>query len=314
MRLSPIPLLLAITGCSSSPAVTTDSTPVVDRSLSDAIAGDAAGPDLPAVDASTKDTTPTPDSAAVDVSVDTAMDAGDPFPTGPTACMGTQGTLTQLGAVGNVTIFGGCKGTSYLLVWGGAAGSLNQTSLSAIKAKHSSALLGVNGVFGHGITSCCVPSTNSVCMSIHVSANTITVWDLAQELDTILAQEPDCFGIVADVPGPASPRCQKGPECLPIPICDSTKNFDPVCCTVPKYDPGAARAPTLSSSSPIWGLELPQAKGECSHDGECVLNGCGNHCVAYTAPTMIAICPCYPALKDSFCGCVGGECVWYEQK
>jgi hypothetical protein len=310
MRLLPVLLVLGLTACSSSPTITADSAPVEDQTVAD----DAAVPDMPAVDAPTKDMPPILDNGAADVSADAAVDAGNPFPTGPTACMGTQGKLTQLGAIGNVTVFGGCKGKSYLLVWGGKTGKLNQTGLSAIKAKHSTALLNIKGVLGHGITTCCAPSTNSVCMSIYVSGNTITVWDLAQELDTVFAKEPDCFGIVADVPGPLGPRCKKGPECLPIPICDSTKHFDPVCCTVPKYDPAAARVPTLSPSSSLWGFELPQAKGECSYDGECVLNGCGNHCVAYTAPKVIATCPCYPALKNSFCGCVGTECVWYEQK
>jgi len=304
---------LFLAACSSTAAVPQDSQIPDGPRPADGRA-DGGSPDV-STDAGSAD-------AALDVTVPDALapdarpaDLGDPFPTGPTGCMGTQGALTLLGATGNVTVYSGCKGaSSYLLVWGGSVGSLGQSSLSTIKAAHSSALLQIPGVFGHGISACCAPSTNGACLSIYVSANTSTVWDLARALDKELAGEPDCFGIVADVPGALQPRCQPGPDCLPLPICDSAKYFDPVCCTVPAYNPTAQRVPTLPAASPIFDLELPQTPGECSHDGECVLNGCGNHCVAYTAPTTVAICPCYPALKDSFCGCVAGKCVWYEQK
>jgi hypothetical protein len=239
----------------------------------------------------------------------------NPFPKNHFGCMGTQSTLSLLGGVGNVSIFAGCQGVvgSYLLVWGGAIGALTPSDLSAIKAAPSAALFAIPGVWAHGISLCCVPSTNQACISVSVSANTITIWDLARHLDTILTGEPQCLGVVADVPGKLSPRCDASdPDCLPIPICGGIQN--PPCCSAPLYSPVASRVPTLPKNDPLFSLELPQAPGECAHDGECMLNGCGNSCNAYTAPKVPGICPCYPVLTSSFCGCVNGECVWYEQK
>jgi hypothetical protein len=232
--------------------------------------------------------------------------------------MATVGQLPLLGYVNNVAVYGGCGAagpTSYLLVWGGDMSKVSQAMLSTIKASHSSALFAIPGVQGHGIGACCVGSTNEACLHLYVSSNTSTVWDIATGLNVALAGESDCLGIVAEVPGKAAPRCDVNePGCEPIPICNSTTSFDPTCCTVPKFDPGALRVPTLPQGSSLYGLELPQAAGECTHDGECVLNGCGNECVAYTAPSQISSCPCYPALKASFCGCVSGQCLWYEQQ
>ena len=123
--------------------------------------------------------------------------------------------------MGNVRVFSGCGGPSeYLLVWGGGVGNLTSAELSAIKSAHSTALLEIDGVWGHGISSCCAASTNEHCISFYVSTNSATVWEMAGELDTIFAGETDCFAVMANITGPASPRCEPG--CAPIPICGGT--------------------------------------------------------------------------------------------
>lgn len=262
-----------------------------DRSAADAARDGPAGPDLAGGDAGA-------------------------FPTNRFGCMATVGASALLAVVGNVAVYGGCpSGTpgKYLLVWGGTLGAMTVADVSAMKAGVSAELFQIPGLQGHGTGLCCTGSTNQACLSLTVATNTSTVWDVAHALDAILVNEPLCLGIVAEVPGPARPRCQPGPECTAIPVCPPGQS-DPLCCTVPPFDENAGRAPTLGPGAPAWDLELPQAPGECAHDGDCVLNGCGNHCNAYSAPSFVATCPCYGALKSSFCGCVGGECRWYEQQ
>jgi hypothetical protein len=275
-------------------------------------------------DAAWPDST-TPDAAPVEDLVQPLPDAtvdqvptpvADAYvPTGPFGCFDPSQVGSSLGQVGNITIYTGCSGTpgEYLLVWGGASKTLSQQDLSSIKNNHSSGLLGINGVWGAGISSCCGSPLTSVCISLYVSANTLTLQQLAHELNLVLAGETTCFGITADLPGPSKPRCvpTATEPCEPLPYCKQ-KTW-PGCANAPSFQPGAARKPTLAPGSAIYGLELPQTAGECQHDGECVQAGCGNGCVAYTAPTMPGTCPWIPQLTNSFCGCVSGSCVWFEQ-
>jgi hypothetical protein len=243
---------------------------------------------------------------------DAMLSDGGSFPSGQFGCMGTANGLPLLGQVGNIAVYSGCGG-DYLLVWGGNVGRLSATDVAAIKQAHDRALMAIPGVWGNGVGLCCAASTNGACLSVWVSANTITVWDLAKELNVVFANETECFGVVAQVPSQPGPRCQGGDQCHSIPICGGIVG-NPLCCNAPPYDGGAVREPTLEKTSPHYWLELPQSPNECHYDGECVLNGCGNHCNAYTAAQIAATCSCYPELAKSFCGCVGGECVWYEQK
>jgi hypothetical protein len=60
------------------------------------------------------------------------------------------------------------------------------------------------------------------------------------------------------------------------------------------------------------GAALPLSSGSCTHDGECVVSGCGNHCVAWDVPAVGGTCPAYHALTDAFCGCLTGHCAWFN--
>jgi hypothetical protein len=95
--------------------------------------------------------------------------------------------------------------------------------------------------------------------------------------------------------GQLGPRCEaEDPACVPPSYAGGT------------YDPSRGRhAGPLASHS----------AGACTHDGDCMVMGCGNHCVSweYGGAHAGATCEGYALDQPIFCGCVEGTCAWFSQ-
>lgn len=55
----------------------------------------------------------------------------------------------------------------------------------------------------------------------------------------------------------------------------------------------------------------PPVAGQCSHDGECVIGGCGNRCIPTSRGTSTSTCEGRLELEHAYCGCVNTACVWF---
>jgi hypothetical protein len=96
--------------------------------------------------------------------------------------------------------------------------------------------------------------------------------------------------------GALGPRCVEGDEeCGPIPY-ESGMRYD------------ASRGREL-------GPLAHYSAGECTHDGECAVMGCGNHCVGwqYFGAHEAGTCEGYSFSEPVFCGCASGQCGWFTQ-
>lgn len=96
--------------------------------------------------------------------------------------------------------------------------------------------------------------------------------------------------------GSVGPRCDEGdPNCLPIPYETGVS-----------YDPSRAR-----HAGPL----ATHSAGACRHDGECQVMGCGNHCTSweYGGAHEAGTCEGYAFDAPVFCGCVQGQCAWFDQ-
>jgi hypothetical protein len=101
--------------------------------------------------------------------------------------------------------------------------------------------------------------------------------------------------IAISLAGNLGPRCAADdPACLPIPYEGGT------------YDPTRGRQP---------GVLATHSAGACTHDGECMEMGCGNHCLSWDhgGAHEGATCEGYSIGRPLFCGCVEGSCAWFTQ-
>lgn len=207
-------------------------------------------------------------------------------------------------------LYEGPEEDGYLLVHPGWRPLDTVSDISALTDRHPE-LLQVPGVIGFG-TGLCGGGTGEACIHLMLGYHTLTPEQLARMLSVVFADEwLNCFGINVELMGYAEPRCEEGPDCLPVWMCT---DYSPPCCwTVPDFDPEGERISAIEAGSGMEHLELPERDDECTYDGECVLNGCGNHCNAYTTPGFISTCECYTPLADTLCGCVEGRCRWFRQ-
>ncbi|HKP63124.1 MAG TPA: hypothetical protein VJV78_40585 [Polyangiales bacterium] len=89
------------------------------------------------------------------------------------------------------------------------------------------------------------------------------------------------------------PRCaEDDPDCGPIPYLDTNQQPPPAERT--------AVDPIDSSREP------------CSHDGQCIVNGCGNECDHWSLGGRAGTCPLYGKYRDAYCGCVEQRCAWFH--
>jgi hypothetical protein len=123
---------------------------------------------------------------------------------------------------------------------------------------------------------------------------------------------PNCKMVLRTMPKHSSelaqldepkPRCSaEDPQCGPEPVRDG----EPVC-----FEPMAPR----ERLPPGDELPAPPARGSvCSHDGECLIAGCGNACVRYPFSRVETNCKGFAWLDDrALCGCVEGSCSFFKQ-
>jgi hypothetical protein len=140
----------------------------------------------------------------------------------------------------------------------------------------------------------CFQITGSLCEQ-HVT-DTMSAFRDALAQDATLAGASIELQVV--LAGHLGPRCTPDdPACLPLPY-QGEPHFAP---------DGPRHAGVLASHS----------AGACSHDGECVVGGCGNHCMLweYGGANESATCEGYASTDSSpmFCGCVDGGCAWFTQ-
>jgi hypothetical protein len=96
------------------------------------------------------------------------------------------------------------------------------------------------------------------------------------------------------------PRCAAAdPSCGPEPA----SRLDGAC-----YRPSAERRRVPLDTPGKGGQQNP-----CVHDGECLIAGCGNACVNYERRDLTTTCEDPGYLDEAFCGCVEGQCSFFEQ-
>lgn len=138
-----------------------------------------------------------------------------------------------------------------------------------------------------------------MCLSWAGDLCDVHILERYQRLRAVIAED----GALADarieislsLAGQLGPRCEAGdPACLPVPYDGGT------------YDPDRGRR---------GGAFASHSAGACSHDGECMVMGCGNHCLSWDhgGANAGATCEGYAFEHPVFCGCVEGECGWFSQ-
>jgi hypothetical protein len=123
----------------------------------------------------------------------------------------------------------------------------------------------------------------------------------AEPCKSIVRASPRAPSEISQISDEPRPRCSSNdPECGPEPV----ERSEAVC-----YRPLATRE------------RLPPGQGRrgasanrCSHDGECLIAGCGNACVGYRLAEIETNCIGYDWLdEDALCGCVEGGCSFFRQ-
>jgi hypothetical protein len=276
---------------------------------------------------------PGPDPAEEDLPVEDMAEEDWVMPDYPCFPSGPAGDY--IGSAGCFDMFASCDpadASRYLLVKNGEEGGLSMDDLSALKDGVEDDVMALPFVIMFGIgLSCCDGTTNAGCWVISLQGNSgVTIRQMAERLGALdaLCGAGACIGITVEIPAPSAPRCDGGdPGCVPVPMCDPDNcpggaRPDPGCCPeCGSYDPSAGRTLSIGSHADalvgpgLEYLEVPAQEevGECAHDGECVLNGCGQYCCSYDDLTFISTCECYPGLSRALCGCVDGRCRWFHQ-
>jgi len=239
------------------------------------------------------------------------------------ACFRSAPPGAFIGGAGCLQAFEACDGTPghYLLVADGPDQEFDLDGIKAVKTELEPVLFALPGVDMVGLSkTCCDETTNAACIWVHVQQNVkLGINRVVQALAEIACAQAGCFGITVEIPPPGEPRCDEGPDCLPLPMCEPQR-CDPLdaCCPVCReYDPDGERKPAIGELVPgsLGGLEDPlhEQDGECAHDGDCVQNGCSQYCSSYEDPMFVSSCECYPGLSVAHCGCVDGRCQWFYQ-
>jgi hypothetical protein len=142
-----------------------------------------------------------------------------------------------------------------------------------------------------GIMSC---DDHRLCLMVQVLAGTPGADLLAATLARMLDEDhlgDAAFAVQVALESP-QPRCARG-DCGPV-----------------DYQ-GRCHAPGRNWRLPVYRLSTA-VESKCSHDGECMQNGCGNICSSYREGSLIGTCELAPRLKDAYCGCVRDRCAWFK--
>ena len=134
-------------------------------------------------------------------------------------------------------------------------------------------------------------------VQVWVRDDTMPAAALAQRLAAVAAELRGDVSMrvqvtIRSTPGP---RCAAGdPGCGPIP-------YQAACLERTDYDPKGERKVVRSFGG----------RGDCRHDGECFVAGCGNDCVPALGTNLAGTCEQYSRWQNVYCGCVRTECAWF---
>lgn len=151
---------------------------------------------------------------------------------------------------------------------------------------------------GYGLY--CGEPASTICLHYEGNLCEVHVEALARTLRAAIAADPVLptprIELAISLAGALGPRCEdRDPECVPIP-----------------YAGGAAWTPRGGRRlGPLAGY----SGGDCVHDGDCVVGGCGNHCMSWEhgGAHEAATCEGYSFREPVYCGCVDDRCAWFEQ-
>lgn len=150
---------------------------------------------------------------------------------------------------------------------------------------------------------CDPPEANSPrrCLGLSGRLCRVDTTELLLRVEGLLAsagQDDVPLGIVLNLYGAAGPRCEAADSaCLPRAYQDSD---------AAAYEADSSREPTSNDGLARYG------RGVCDQDGDCIVAGCGNHCVSWWNDIEAGTCEGYDA-PETFCGCVENRCQWFEQ-
>lgn len=156
-----------------------------------------------------------------------------------------------------------------------------------------------------GIGVCCDRHIQPGEVCLRVSTNLCQTREeaLVAAFGEVLAAAPADLGVRFSVhlDGAVRPRCAPPDrDCIPVPYSGGGE-----------YDPDDDRTPIAEA----FGERFARLSwGDCAHDGECVIAGCGNQCAPWTR-TGPGTCEAYTNMEEApaFCGCVEGTCTWFVQ-
>lgn len=177
--------------------------------------------------------------------------------------------------------------------------------IAALRAAHERELFAMGGVTGMGSGLYCGDPTGlgrTLGIQVEVCSHRLdelAAW-LAERASRVLPEEATATFCVT-LTGAVGPRCERDdPACAPLPY------------------GGGAPAPSCERDRAVdtWTIEHGLSRGSCAYDGECMVSGCGNHCVAWPEAGFAATCEAYLQLDDgpAFCGCTAGNCAWFHAR
>lgn len=201
----------------------------------------------------------------------------------------------------------GERPSQHVLVRAGAR-PWSEEEIAAFRTAHEAELFALGGVQGSGTGLFCGATVEDhrarPQLHLEVDACSHRLDELAAWIGERLAPSvPDdaTVRICISLTGLLGPRCAPDdPACGPTPYSGTLESAGYAC--------------ERDRTTFAWTLEEGLSRGACTHDGECVEAGCGNHCVAWPEAGFGATCEGYLDLESApaLCGCVAGTCTWFR--
>jgi hypothetical protein len=146
---------------------------------------------------------------------------------------------------------------------------------------------------------CVLAAIVVVCACSHANRPCPKLRELPVRKPVNVSAETSTAAMLADT----EPRCAADdPACGPMP-------YNRACVEQTDYDPRAKRKLVYGEN----GRE-PTIPGQCTHDGECVIGGCGNKCIPTSLGSSTGTCEGRLELEHAYCGCVDTACVSFTTK
>ena len=204
--------------------------------------------------------------------------------------------------VGHMEIYESIRGDGYLIEHVGPAHPSDLDTLYGYgTATAALEKLRGRGLIGQGSGRCDASGVPPLCLYLDLQTHTMTVQELAAELERIYDFDDACLGMHVGLVGITAPRCAPSDaDCGPIRTEFPLEECAP-------HDPGAPRIAISSTETRYASYE----DGSCSHDGDCYLAGCGEHCHSWTTPGITGFCS--GTSGCAFCGCIAGRCRWFTE-